>query len=1065
VTKGNNGNLLSYTSAVDLGVINRISTTKTTQTTTPQPRPSNTHKPSPPEKQTTTSPEITRLAEQYPNAFSGKIGLLKDYQVHLHIDNQVKPVYQKFRPVPIHLQEAVEKEIKLMLDQDIIEPAVGPTPWVSPIVPVPKTGKPGHVRICTDSRASNKAILPCRHVCPTLDDVAVRVNGAAVISKLDLKAAFNQLAIDESSRSITTFATHMGLFRYKRLNFGINTASHELQKALEQLLAGLAGCFNMADDVLVFGRNRQEHDRNLHAVLKRLEEAGITLNVEKCEFAKEELDFFGLRITKAGIQIQPSKHAALLEAEAPTTPSEISSLLGLANYCSRFIPDLATVVEPMRRLTKASVPWVWSEAQEQALTALKQAVVADALAYFDKSLRTELTVDASPVGLGAVLAQYNPAQPDSKRIVLHISRALSPVEQRYSQVEREGLAVVWACERLHFYLYTKEFDLNTDNKAIELIFGNVMSKPKARIQRWALRLLPYRFVVKHIRGQDNIADYISRNPVAEEVSTGDHELVAERYVAMVTEAARPRAISRQELIEATASDPSLQQTRRMIEDEREPASGPYKHVRPELTVSSDGLILRGNLIVIPASLQKQVIKIAHGGHLGHVKTKQLLRQHVTFAGMDDMVKQAIQSCEKCQLNTRTDTSTPTETSEPPLKPWEFLSADFYGPLRSGKYLLVIIDQLSHFPICREISSTAAQVVIPTLINLFAEFGVPNKMKTDNGPPFNSKRFSDFAKNEGFHHQKVMPRWAQANGQVERFMRCLGKVMRNATVTGSMFEGELNEFLRNYRSTPHTTTGIPPASLLFQAAKPTRLPSSSTTTTTSETKELAATNEEKAKRAMKAYNDEKRKAKPSTIKVGDVVYLKAEQRRFKSDPIYERVPYTVVEVKGTMCTIDNSQHQLARHASLLKPKVCNDFWVDDLFTEPRQTEEEPLQTRIENEPVQVLNRETGIATAGQQQNRPAAPQVNTATEQNSTQTNNQHVNQNGSSTPRTSRTPKPAANQQHKRGHSGPTQSSTRPTRSSTRPRQAPERLGYGPQTAATTGRWTVPQGSDNNIQL
>ena len=121
-------------------------------------------------------------------------------------------------------------------------------------------------------------------------------------------------------------------------------------------------------------------------------------------------------------------------------------------------------------------------------------------------------MDAAPVGLGLILAQYDPADPNKIRhIVQYASRTLSDVESRYSQVEKEALAVVWACEKLHLYLYGSEFDIITDNKATELIFNNPRSTPKARIERWCLRLMPYKFNIKHQPGEYNIADYLSRN--------------------------------------------------------------------------------------------------------------------------------------------------------------------------------------------------------------------------------------------------------------------------------------------------------------------------------------------------------------------------------------------------------------------------------------------------------------------------------------------------------------------------------------------------------------------------
>jgi hypothetical protein len=915
VTKGGHGNLLSYASAIDLGVMQRIGNVQANVPTVEHDL------------------LVGQLSRQYPNLFSGHVGRLHGHRVRLHIDTSVRPVQQRFRPVPFHLQEAVEREIKQMLAEDIIEPVTGPTPWVSPIVPVPKPGKPGQLRICTDNRMSNKAIRPSRHSCPTLDDVTVRLNGAAVISKLDLKAAFQQLVIERESRYITTFCTHVGIFRYKRLNFGINTASHELQRAIENVLSGLGGCFNMADDVLVYGRDQKQHDEHLHAVLQRLETSGLTLNVPKCLFGQSEMDFFGIHISAEGISITAEKHAALRDAAPPTTASELRSLLGLASYCSRFIPDLSTIVEPLRELTKHGVGWQWEAKHDQAVKELKEAIITSTLEYFRKDWSTVVTVDASPVGLGCVLAQHPRGYPDQHKVVLNLSRALSPVERRYSQVEREALAVVWACERLHFYLYgCDSFELRTDNKAIQLIFGNPQSKPKGRIERWALRLLPYRFEVVHTKGSGNIADYLSRNPVADELRQSDHELIAEQYLNFIAEAVRPRAVSRQELRDASATDKDIQEAKHMVADERLPSTGPFKQIRAELLVSNDGLLMRGNRIVIPSQLQNQIVRIAHGGHLGQVKTKQLLRQHVWFSGLDQMVDEAVKSCEQCQVNQPGLKLTPTEASPAPERPWQHLSADFYGPLRSGQYLFVIIDQLSHYPICRAVSSTSAARVLPILRNIFAEFGVPDRVKTDGGPPFNGAAFANFASQEGFKHHRVMPVWAQANGLAERFMRCLGKVMRSAVATGASWEEELEEFLRNYRSTPHSATGVPPADLLFQrTARTTRLPSATISTTEQASPAMAAVNERakqnelQAKAKMCRYNDQVRNAKESTLQVGDTVYLKNTSPHFKSEPAYEIEPYEIEAINGTMCTVNNGQRRLARHASLLRKRNESDFW--------------------------------------------------------------------------------------------------------------------------------------------
>ena len=182
----------------------------------------------------------------------------------LNVNSSARPLAQKFRRLPFHVHEQVEAELKNLEELDIIEQAEGPTPWVSQIVVVPK--KTG-IRICVDMRAANQAIERERHPVPTVEDLIVDLNGSTVFSKIDLNQGYHQLELEENSRGITTFATHIGLFRYKRLTFGVNSAAEIFQKSIEEVLQGVEGARNISDDIIVFGKNQVDHDEALRAVL------------------------------------------------------------------------------------------------------------------------------------------------------------------------------------------------------------------------------------------------------------------------------------------------------------------------------------------------------------------------------------------------------------------------------------------------------------------------------------------------------------------------------------------------------------------------------------------------------------------------------------------------------------------------------------------------------------------------------------------------------------------------------------------------------------------------------
>ena len=268
---------------------------------------------------------------------------------------------------------------------------------------------------------------------PTIKEIIGDLNGAKVFSKLDLNQGYNQLELAPESRYITTFGTHLGLMRYKRLNFGISSAAEIFQNVIRETLEGIPGTLNISDDILVFGKTQSAHDHSLEAVFRRLKELGLTLNERKCEYSKDKVEFFGYTFSGDGITPDPKKIEDIVNLQTPTSASEVRSLLGMTNYFSRFIPDYATKTEPLRKLTHKDQPWEWTPRHDSAVNELKDALVkAPVTGYFDPVKDTELSVDASPVGLAAILSQKG-QETGTSHIVTYASRSLTETEQRYSQ--------------------------------------------------------------------------------------------------------------------------------------------------------------------------------------------------------------------------------------------------------------------------------------------------------------------------------------------------------------------------------------------------------------------------------------------------------------------------------------------------------------------------------------------------------------------------------------------------------------------------------------------------------
>ena len=901
VTEGTGGSLLSWRTSEDLGLIKIASPLKAPGAET----------------------EVEQLVREYDDLFHG-LGKLKGRQVKIHVDETIPPVAQPHRRVPFHVRKQLEEQLEKDEQQGVIERIDGPTPWVSPVVVVPKK-EPGKIRVCVDMRQANQAIQRERHLTPTIKEIIKALNGATVFSKLDLNQGYNQLELAPESRTITTFSTHLGLRRYKRLNFGVSSASEIFQNAICETLAGIPGAINLSDDILVYGKTQKEHNDSLRATFQRLKDSGLTLNKKKCVYNQPSLEFFGYVFSAEGMSPDPKKIEEIVNLEAPSNASEVRSFLGMTNYCSRFIHSYSTMTQPLRELTKKEQPWQWTDHHQQALQQVKDALVkASTTAYFDPDKETEISVDASPVGLGAILSQLDP-KTGERHIVTYASRSLSDTETRYSQTEREALGVVWSCEYFHLYIYGKPVTVYTDHKPLVHIYSNPKSKPPARLERWSLRLQPYQVTVAYRRGEDNPADYMSRHPTKQQVSTSRQEKVAEEFVDYITQTSTPKALKIQDIEEATKRDPTLQAVSEAIYIGNwfEPAkrldinTDTYKameRAKDELTVcSTHSVILRGTRIVIPSSLQHRIIDLAHEGHQGIAKTKSMLREKVWFHGINKLVEKKIASCSACQIATPKTKREPLKMSPLPTSPWQEVSIDFKD-LSSGEYLLVITDDYSRYPVVEIVRSTSAKAVIPKLDKVFAEFGIPEVVRSDNGPPFNGQDFKQFAETLGFKHRKVTPLWPRSNGEVERFMRTLKKAIHTATLDNKPWKTELCKFLRNYRSTPHTSTGIAPATALFGRSMNNKLPEAPRSPP--DLKEIRQ-RDNLAKAKMKAYADAKAYVKPSSISVGDSVLVKRDPSDKKSQPPYRPEHFVVTQKKGSMVTAKGDSKTITRNSSFFK----------------------------------------------------------------------------------------------------------------------------------------------------
>lgn len=856
---------------------------------------------------------------------------LQNFQLQLPVDQNIPPVIQPFRRVPFSLQAPIYQELSSLEELDCIEPVSGPSKWVSPMVPVPK-GENG-VRICVDMRLANAAILDEKHPLPTIEDLLPLLKNAVMFSKVDLKMAYHQIELHPDSREITTFSTPFGLYRWKRLSLGLKCAPEMFQKIMENLLRSCKGVFIYLDDILIFGCSREEHDQNLTNLLHRIQGLGLTLSIEKCQFRKTELTFLGHILGTGFIKPTVDKVQAIREFRHPSSAAELRSFLGLVSYVGKFIPNLSTLLDPLQKVARQK-EFSWSEQDSAVFEKVKKLLSAETnLGYFDPDLRTIVMADASPVGLGAVLLQEKGS---SIRTICYINRSLSAVERRYSQTEKEALALVFAVERLKYYLIGRQFDLITDHKPLEVIFGK-RSKPCARIERWLLRIQGFKFRVIYRSGKNNIADPLSRLLPVNPDWVSENDIYEKNLIMFVKELA-PRALLLTDICRAIQTDPELQTLLEDLTADRTPTSKVFCHIKDELGVV-DGILIRGSRLIIPTALRERTLQNAHEGHPGIVKMKDRLRSKVWWPNMDLQAEKFVKSCDACQKVGKTIIQEEIHRRELPDGPWQDLAIDFKD-LPDGSYLCVVVDYFSRFIEVSVMKTITSRSTCEFLDEIFARHGFPYSITSDQGPQFISQEFADYCSENGICHYTTFAYWPQANGEVERQNRSLQKIIQITQLQKGNWRKELVKYLLMYRSTAHSVTGKSPSELLFSRKIRDKLPS---------LKEREGRVEVRDRDALNKSNSFKPNSVPfKEINVGDEVLIKRPFKKQKADSKFEEDTGRVTAVDGPSVTVQTPSKSVIRHKNQIES-----YNRSDCLESPTNSSQS-VQPAIESTPPESSN---------------------------------------------------------------------------------------------------------------
>lgn len=417
-----------------------------------------------------------------------------------------EPIRNRPYQIPYAIREAVRDEIQKMIDMDIIEPSE--SPYASSVVVAKKSD--GSNRICIDFRKLNKVTVFDAEPMPDPEEMMAKISQSRYFSKIDLCKGYWQIPMRPQDRDLTSFLSPDGLFRFKVMPFGMSNSPATFNRLMRKVLKGLQYTVCFLDDILIHTESFEEHLLELKRVFERLRQAHLTAKPSKCEIGQIQLVYLGHIIGEGVMKPTDEKIKAIQEAPRPTTKKEVRSFLGLLGYYRKFVPNFSTVAAPLSDLTKKGVPnrFDWRPECEQSFKTLKSMLLfSPILRLPDLSKTFILRTDASNLGVGAVLMQDH----DGKKYpVAYASRKLLDREQRYSVIEKECLAIVWALQKFQPYLYGRSFVIETDHQP--LVHLQKAKVPNSRLMRWSLFLQSYDFHTEVIKGSENIgADFLSRH--------------------------------------------------------------------------------------------------------------------------------------------------------------------------------------------------------------------------------------------------------------------------------------------------------------------------------------------------------------------------------------------------------------------------------------------------------------------------------------------------------------------------------------------------------------------------
>ena len=817
--------------------------------------------------------EVKKMLERCQSVFaknSTDLGSAKGVKHKIRVKNET-PFRERSRRIPPAMYDEVKKHIQEMLAAGAIRHSN--SPWSSNVVLVRK--KDGALRVCIDYRKLNARTIRDAYSMPLIEATLDRLVGAKWFSTLDLQAGYWQIEMDEESKAKTAFKIgDLGFFEAERMPFGLTNAPATFQRLMEQTLADLTDTMAYLDDVIIFSRTFEDHLKRLEAVFIRLQREGLKLKPSKCHLFKKRVNYLGHVISEDGIEADPEKIRAVANWPIPQTVHELRSVLGFFGYYRRFVKNYSKLMKPLyenlqgheniKRVNKKTNITLGDRELEAFFNMKQKLTSLPILAYADFDLPFELHTDASKLGLGAVLYQY---QDGKKRVIAYASRGLRSSEINYSAHKLEFLALKWAvCEKFRDYLYGQHFSVFTDNNP--LCYVLTTAKLDAAGHRWLADLSAFDFSISYRCGKRNIdADALSRqNRSSESVeNNADTEVITPEVISAVcgnspddiehaicfSQDARMYGDSAYVSTTVTGAnkhlwqrrqeqDPVLYKIRDLVKRKVKPTAQEFALLE---RISADfrgywrtwdKLILEGGVLfrereisgkkhkqlILPEIYRIQALQGLHDnmGHLGRDRTMDLVQSRFFWPSMSDSVQDYIKKCLPCIRRKAHIPARAPLINIITTQPLELLCIDFLSlePCKGGiENILVITDHFTRYAHAIPTKNQTAKTTANVLVDFFMHYGFPLKLHSDQGRNFESAVIKEVCELVGVQKTRTTPYHPMGNGMCERFnstlLNMLGTLEDDQKEDWKSFVAPL---VHAYNCTKHDTTGFSPFFLMF-----------------------------------------------------------------------------------------------------------------------------------------------------------------------------------------------------------------------------------------------------------